>query len=163
MRSKLGLKTDLFPAPPTTHFCRVSVGVSATVQQVQLSLRSATARMNTSSSAQAGRTETQSSRRDFHRLTYPHRTSETDQCNSPSGSLALCSGLCGDERWCSSSSSVTKFGVTLCLSSAWRPTGFKPLRAVISTDEEREGAEGVVVVVVVRGSEWRLGQWRKVI
>lgn len=33
-------------------FC-VSVGVSATVQQVQLSLKSATARMNTSSGAQA--------------------------------------------------------------------------------------------------------------
>lgn len=36
------------------------------------------------------------------------------------------------------SSGVTKFVVSLCLSSAWRPTGFKPLRVVESTERGRE-------------------------
>lgn len=121
-----------------------------TVQQVQLRLRSATARMNTSSSAQAKiseRFEAKNTKTVIQRLklcTEAGMFSPTHRGES----FPLCPGVNGGER--RRSSSVTKFGVSLSLSSAWRPTGFKPLRAVISTDRGRvqgAGCKGEVVVV----------------
>lgn len=54
--------------------------------------------------------------------------------------FALLLGMVGEGG--RNSSGVTKFVVSLCLSSAWRPTGFKPLRVVESTERGREQGGG---------------------
>ncbi len=103
-----------FASPRWFHLANV------TVQQVQLRLKSATARMNTNSGAQAEITEQVwgSKVHTVRSVASTPRRGEGVRSDSPWGKFSSLSRCFGDER--RSSSSVTKFGVSLSLSSAWR-------------------------------------------
>lgn len=65
------------------------------------------------------------------------KLTEPQRCYSPQAGFALPPGMCGDGL-----AEQQRSGKVRRLSSAWRPSGFKPLRAVGSTERGREQGGG---------------------